>query len=36
MPYIEAGDGPKMPVVIASMNNAKLDFSIFVGDIKVK
>ena len=34
MPYQKAGDGPKMPAVIASMNNAKLDFSIFVGDIK--
>ena len=34
MPYQRAGDGPKMPAVIASMNNAKLDFSIFVGDIK--
>ena len=36
MPYQKAGDATKMPAVIASMNNAKLDFSIFVGDIIVK
>ena len=34
MPYQKAGDNAKMPAVLASINNAKIDFSIFVGDIK--
>lgn len=34
MPYAKAGDEPKMPAILHSINRAKLDFSIFVGDIK--
>ena len=34
MPYQKAGDASKMPAVLSSLNNAKIDFSIFVGDIK--
>jgi len=34
MPYAKAGDGPKLPAVLKSINSAKIDFSIFVGDIK--
>ena len=34
MPYQKAGDDAKMPAVMASINSAKIDFSIFVGDIK--
>lgn len=34
MPYKKAGDGPKMAAVVNSINQANLDFSIFVGDIK--
>ena len=34
MPYQKAGDAQKMPAVLSSLNSAKIDFSIFVGDIK--
>jgi hypothetical protein len=34
MPYQKAGDLAKMPAVLKSLNSAKLDFSIFMGDIK--
>jgi hypothetical protein len=34
MPYAKAGDGSKLPAVLKSINSAKIDFSIFVGDIK--
>lgn len=34
MPYAKAGDEPKMPAILHSINRAPLDFSIFVGDIK--
>jgi hypothetical protein len=34
MPYAKAGDGAKLPAVLKSINAAKIDFSIFVGDIK--
>jgi hypothetical protein len=34
MPYQKAGDAAKMPAVLSSLNSAKIDFSIFVGDIK--
>ena len=34
MPYAKAGDEPKMPAILHSINKAPLDFSIFVGDIK--
>lgn len=34
MPYAKAGDEPKMPAILRSINKAPLDFSIFVGDIK--
>lgn len=34
MPYQKAGDDAKMPAVVASINSEKIDFSIFVGDIK--
>jgi hypothetical protein len=34
MPYKKAGDAAKMPAVLSSLNSAKIDFSIFVGDIK--
>lgn len=34
MPYAVAGDHAKMPALIASMNAAPIEFSIFDGDIK--
>jgi hypothetical protein len=34
MPYQKAGDAAKMPAFLSSLNSAKIDFSIFVGDIK--
>lgn len=34
MPYAKAGDEAKMPAILRSINQAPLDFSIFVGDIK--
>lgn len=34
MPYAKAGDGPKLPAVLASINRADLAFSIYDGDIK--
>jgi hypothetical protein len=34
MPYAKAGDGPKMPTLIASINASDIDFSIYDGDIK--
>jgi hypothetical protein len=34
MPYAKAGDEPKMPAILNSINKAPIDFSIFVGDIK--
>jgi hypothetical protein len=34
MPYAKAGDGPKLPAVLKSINTSKIEFSIFVGDIK--
>lgn len=34
MPYVKAGDNTKLPAVLKSINSAKIDFSIFVGDIK--
>src|SRR5437763_12217664 len=34
MPYAKAGDDPKIPALIASMNAANLAFSAFLGDIK--
>ena len=34
MPYAKGGDEPKMPAILHSINRAKLDFSIFIGDIK--
>lgn len=34
MPYAKAGDAPKMPAILNSINKAPIDFSIFVGDIK--
>jgi hypothetical protein len=34
MPYQKAGDAAKMPAILNSLNSAKIDFSIFMGDIK--
>ena len=34
MPYARAGDMAKLPAVLKSINAAKIDFSIFMGDIK--
>ena len=34
MPYVKAGDSTKLPAVLKSINSEKIDFSIFVGDIK--
>lgn len=34
MPYNKAGDSTKLPAVLKSINSEKIDFSIFVGDIK--
>jgi hypothetical protein len=34
MPYARAGDGPRIPALIADMNNAHLAFTAFDGDIK--
>lgn len=34
MPYAKAGDTPKMPALLASINAADIDFSIYDGDIK--
>ncbi len=34
MPYAKAGDQPKIPALLASINAAAIDFSIYDGDIK--
>lgn len=34
MPYLKAGDAPKMPALIESINASDIAFSIFDGDIK--
>src|SRR5262245_35426895 len=34
MPYAKAGDGPKMPALIADMNASDIAFSLYDGDIK--
>jgi hypothetical protein len=34
MPYAKAGDGPKIPALIAGMNHDRLAFTAFDGDIK--
>ncbi|MDQ1518457.1 MAG: hypothetical protein QOE80_4287 [Actinomycetota bacterium] len=34
MPYAKAGDGPKIPALVADMNNDRLAFTAFDGDIK--
>jgi len=34
MPYKKAGDAPKLPAVLASLNASDIAFSMFVGDIK--
>lgn len=34
MPYAKAGDGPKMPALLASLNASDIAFSIYDGDIK--
>jgi len=34
MPYAKAGDMAKLPAVLKSINSAKIDFTIYVGDIK--
>ncbi len=34
MPYIKAGDAPKIPALIADINASDIDFSIYDGDIK--
>jgi hypothetical protein len=34
MPYKKAGDGPKLPAVLASINASDIAFSIYDGDIK--
>jgi len=34
MPYQKAGDGPKMPALLASLNRSDIAFSIYDGDIK--
>jgi len=34
MPYAKAGDGPKLPAVLRSINQSDIAFSIYDGDIK--
>jgi hypothetical protein len=34
MPYAKAGDGPKMPALLASINAADVAFSVYDGDLK--
>jgi hypothetical protein len=34
MPYKKAGDDPKLPAVLASINRADIEFSLYDGDIK--
>ena len=34
MPYAKAGDGPKMPALLASLNASDIAFSVYDGDIK--
>ena len=34
MPYARAGDGPKIPALLADLNAAPIAFSAFLGDIK--
>lgn len=34
MPYAKAGDGPKMPALVRSLNQSDIAFSIYDGDIK--
>ena len=34
MPYAKAGDAPKMPAILNSINRTAMDFSVYMGDIK--
>lgn len=34
MPYAKAGDSARMPALLGSLNAARVDFSVFLGDVK--
>lgn len=34
MPYAKAGDNARMPALLASLNAGRVDFSVFLGDVK--